>query len=52
MNALPPARATPARAWLRALETTAAATKDPQRILPRAVCQWARRYGGKPALLS
>ncbi len=43
---------TPARAWLRALETTAAATRDPERILPRAVGEWARRYGERPALLS
>jgi fatty-acyl-CoA synthase len=58
MNALPPARAprpqgsTPAQAWLRALETTTRATRDPQRILPRAVGEWARRYGERPALLS
>ena len=58
MNASPPARAprpqvsTPAQSWLHALETTAAATRDPARILPRAVGEWARRYGEKPALLS
>ena len=52
MNALPPRGATPARAWLRALETTTLATRDPQRILPRAVAEWARRYGDRPALLS
>jgi fatty-acyl-CoA synthase len=34
------------------LETTAAATRDPERILPRAVGEWARRYGDRPALLS
>jgi fatty-acyl-CoA synthase len=58
MNAAPPARlsrpldSTPARAWLRALETTAQATRDPERILPRAVGEWARRWGERPALLS
>ena len=44
--------ATPARAWLRALETTAQATRDPDRILPRAVAEWARQYGEAPALVS
>jgi fatty-acyl-CoA synthase len=53
MNALaPPRGATPARAWLRALETTTLASRDPQRILPRAIGEWARRYGDRPALLS
>jgi fatty-acyl-CoA synthase len=54
MNALPPrARgAAPSRAWLRALETTARATRDPERVLPRAVSEWAQRYGNRPALLS
>jgi fatty-acyl-CoA synthase len=42
---------TPARAWLRALETTARATRDPRRILPRAVAEWALRYGDAIALL-
>ena len=44
--------ATPARAWLRALETTAQATRDPERILPRAVIEWARKYGDATALVS
>jgi fatty-acyl-CoA synthase len=44
--------ATPARAWLRALETTARATRDPQRILPRAVAEWALLYGDATALIS
>ena len=52
MNATPPRGATPARAWLRALETTTLASRDPRRILPRAVAEWARRYGDRPALLS
>ena len=44
--------ATPARAWLRALETTAQATHNPERILPSAVMEWARKYGDATALLS
>ncbi|HKN26652.1 MAG TPA: AMP-binding protein [Roseiarcus sp.] len=44
--------ATPARAWLRALETAAQATRDPERILPRAVTDWARRYADATALVS
>ena len=43
---------TPTRAWLRALETTAQATRDPERILPRAVTEWARKYGDATALVS
>ncbi len=43
---------TPARAWLRALEATARATRDPERILPRAITEWARKYGDAPALVS
>ncbi len=44
--------ANPARAWLRALESTAEATRDPHRILPRAVADWARSYGDAAALVS
>ena len=44
--------ATPARAWLRALEITAQATGNPERILPRAVSEWAGKYGDAAALLS
>jgi fatty-acyl-CoA synthase len=44
--------ANPARAWLRALETTAEATRDPHRVLPRVVADWARSYGDAPALVS
>ena len=44
--------ANPARAWLRALESTAEATRDPHRILPRAVADWARSYGDATALVS
>jgi hypothetical protein len=36
-----PAAATPARAWLKALETTAQATRDPARTLGRAAGEWA-----------
>ncbi|MBV8440832.1 MAG: long-chain-acyl-CoA synthetase [Hyphomicrobiales bacterium] len=43
---------TPARAWLRALETTAQATRDPERVLPRAVAEWARKYGDATAFVS
>jgi hypothetical protein len=42
----------PGRAWLRALETIALATRDPERTLPRAAAEWARAYGDAPALLS
>jgi fatty-acyl-CoA synthase len=42
----------PARAWLRALEATAEATRDPHRILPRAVGDWARTFAEAPALVS
>jgi fatty-acyl-CoA synthase len=51
VNEAPPARSTPARAWLRALETLARATSDPHRTLPRAVGEWALAYGDRPALL-
>ncbi len=44
--------ATPARAWLRALETTSQATRDPERILPRAMTEWARKYRDATALIS
>jgi fatty-acyl-CoA synthase len=44
--------ATPARAWLRALETTAKATRDPERILPLAITEWASEYGDSTALVS
>ena len=43
---------TPAQAWLRALETTAQATRNPKRILPCAVIEWARKYGDATALIS
>ena len=44
--------ANPARAWLRALESAAEATRDPHRILPRAVADWARSYADATALVS
>jgi fatty-acyl-CoA synthase len=47
-----PTAATPARAWLKALETTAQATRDPARTLARAVGEWAAAYGDAPAVLS
>ena len=40
------------RWWLRALESTAEATRDPHRILPRAVADWARSYADATALVS
>ena len=42
----------PAKAWARALEITAQATRDPARILPRAVAEWADKYGDAMALVS
>ena len=47
-----PSAATPARAWLKALETTARATRDPARTLARAAGEWAAAYGDAPAVLS
>jgi fatty-acyl-CoA synthase len=47
-----PSAATPARAWLKALETTAEATRDPARTLARAAGEWAAAYGDAPAVLS
>jgi len=41
----------PQAAWTRALETVGRATRDPHRTLPRAVAQWAQRYGARPALV-
>ena len=37
-----PAAASTHRAWTRALELIARATRDPSRTLPRAVAEWAR----------
>ena len=48
----PPLSEKPSRAWLAALEVVAQATKNPHRILPRAVEEWGERYGEKPALIS
>jgi fatty-acyl-CoA synthase len=42
----------PAQAWLRALESTAEATRDSHRILPRVVADWARGYVDAPAIVS
>lgn len=46
-----PEAATPARAWLKALESTARATRDPARTLGRAAEDWAALYGDAPATL-
>jgi fatty-acyl-CoA synthase len=40
------------RAWLRALETSSRATRDPRHILPRAAQSWADAYGDRIALVS
>jgi len=40
------------RSWLAALDTTTRATRDPLRILPRAVDEWAQAYGDRPAIVS
>src|SRR5271168_2268544 len=37
--------------WMWALETTARATRDPTRTLPRAIAEWAELYGDRPALI-
>ena len=42
----------PAKDWARALEITTQATRDRARILPRAVAEWARKYGDAVALVS
>jgi fatty-acyl-CoA synthase len=47
-----PSAATPAHAWLKALETIAQATRDPTRTLARAANEWAAAYGDAPAVLS
>jgi fatty-acyl-CoA synthase len=47
-----PSAAAPAGAWLKALETTAQATRDPARTLARAAGEWAAAYGDAPAVLS
>ena len=46
-----PARDPAQRAWLRALELTARATRDPARTLPCAIAEWAELYGARPALI-
>ncbi len=46
------AQESPARAWARALEISARATRDPERILPRAIADLADKYGDATALIS
>src|ERR1700693_1395248 len=46
------AQESPARAWARALEITARATRDPERTLPRAIADLADKYGDATALVS
>jgi fatty-acyl-CoA synthase len=51
LAAPPRPAATPARAWLRALQITDEATRDPSRTLALAVNRWVERYGDAPALI-
>jgi fatty-acyl-CoA synthase len=44
--------ATPAQAWMRALEAVARAAKDPTRTLATIIGEAASRFGEAPALLS
>ncbi len=44
--------ASPAKAWLRALEMTAPITSNRNRILPTVIAEVAERMGDAPALLS
>jgi fatty-acyl-CoA synthase len=48
----PASAATPARAWMRALESTSRAASDPTRTLPIIIGELGRSLGDKPALLS
>ena len=50
--ARPPARASAAQAWLRALEMTASIGDNPTRILPVVVQELAEKFGDAPALIS
>jgi fatty-acyl-CoA synthase len=45
-------QATPARAWMRALEATARAASDPMRTLPIVIGELGEKLGDRPALLS
>ena len=40
------------RAWVRALESSVEANRDPERILPRLVAEWALDYTDSIALIS
>jgi fatty-acyl-CoA synthase len=48
----PRAPASPAQAWLRALELTAPIAKNRNRVLPAVITEAAERFGDAPALLS
>jgi fatty-acyl-CoA synthase len=48
----PPARASAAQAWLRALEMTAPIGNNPTRILPVVVQELAEKFHDAPALIS
>src|SRR5690242_10368394 len=47
-----PARDSPAKAWLRALEMTAPIAANPARTLPAMLDALADRHGDAPALIS
>src|ERR1019366_9609808 len=47
-----PAKTTPAKAWMRAIERTSAISRQPERILPTIIDEMAERTPGAPALLS
>jgi fatty-acyl-CoA synthase len=48
----PASAATPARAWMRALESTSRAASDAARTLPVIIGELGRSLGDRPALLS
>src|SRR5580704_17801094 len=59
MTAAPPreandqtTKATPAKAWMRAIQRTSAISRQPERILPSIIDEVAGRTPGAPALLS
>jgi fatty-acyl-CoA synthase len=47
-----PAKSSPAKAWLRALERTASIAANPARTLPATLDELADRHGDAPALMS
>ena len=51
-NAHQPGIGSPSKAWLRAMETAAALTADPSRVLADLLDDQGERLGARPALLS